>query len=154
MTLPDQQEIDKLGKYFAIESNNEFWQISENEITEKNAEKALTAAFTSLYHWQRVGNDDNKYLAYLAVARALAINNMADLAIDYAARCYDFFKETDQLWIKAFINAILSHANLIQGKVEQAASYYQEAKNIGSNLQAEDLEVFNATFRHIPDPES
>ncbi len=152
MSAPSEQEIQNLGKYFAITSNNDFWRLSEKELSKEEQSEILKSAFTSLYHWEQVGNDDNKYLAYLAVARALTLNNVPDLALDYATQTYQFFEKTDQQWISAFINAILSHALFINGDMDKAAHYYQQAQNIGNALEPEDKEIFVATFTLIPEP--
>lgn len=93
MAKPNELEIQNLGRYFAITSNNDFWRLSEQELSDEEKKEILTSAFTSLYHWQQVGNDENKFLAYQAVARALTINNISTLAIDYASQSYDFFSK-------------------------------------------------------------
>lgn len=152
MAKPDAEEISRLGRYFAISTNNEFWQLSEKELTSGEKKEVLTSAYTSLYHWQQVGTEDNKYLAFMAVARALTINHIADLAVDYAQQAFDFFRQSDEKWITAFTHAILSHALLIHGDSDKAALLYQQAKNIGNELQPEDKEIFDATFKLIPAP--
>lgn len=65
-----------------------------------------------------------------------------------------FFQNSDQQWIRAFTNAILSHAYFINDQLDLASKYYLEAKNIGDNLGVEDKEIFDATFRLIPNPMS
>ncbi len=153
MAKPTEQEINNLGRYFAIEANNEFWRLSEKELSSDEKRDILGSAFTSLYHWKQVGNDENKYLAYLALARALTINNISELAVDYATEAYEFFLNTDQQWISAFTHAILSHAFLISGISEKAVTHYNEARKIAELLEPEDKQIFDATFNLIPQPE-
>ena len=153
MAKPTEQEINNLGRYFAITTNNEFWRLSEKELSADEKKEILGSAFTSLYHWKQVGSDENKYLAYLALARALTINDISELAVDYATEAYEFFLNTDQQWISAFTHAILSHAFLISGISEKAVTHYNEARNIGELLEPEDKQVFDATFNLIPQPE-
>lgn len=152
MAKPTEQEINKLGRYFAITTNNEFWRLSEKELSTTEKRDILSSAFTSLYHWEQVGNDENKYLAYLALARALTINNISELSIEYATEAYEFFLNTDQQWISAFTHAILSHAFLISGVSDKAVTHYNEARNIGELLEPEDKQIFDATFILIPQP--
>jgi len=152
MAKPDAEEIKNLGRYFAIETNNNFWRLSEKELSADDKKEILTSAFTSLYHWQQAGNDDNKYLAYQAVARALTINNIADLAVEYASQSFEFFKDSKENWIKAFTHAILSHALSIQGNTDNAILHYNLARDIGDELEPEDKEIFDATFGLIPKP--
>jgi len=154
MDSPSKQDITKLGRYFAIECNNNFWQLSEQENNKEQKKQILTNAFASLYHWDIVGNDENRHLAYLAVARALTINSIAPLATDYATQAYDYFKPGKEKWIRAFTAAILSHALLISGEVNKATEYYSEASSIADQLDPEDRDIFDATFQLIPDPQA
>ncbi|MCP4077845.1 MAG: hypothetical protein GY744_16865 [Gammaproteobacteria bacterium] len=153
MAKPTEQEINNLCRYFAIETNNEFWRLSEKELSSDEKRDILSSAFTSLYHWKQVGNDENKYLAYLALARALTINEISELAVDYATQAYNFFLNTDQQWVSAFTHAISSHAFLISGATDKAVSHYNEARKIGESLEPDDKQIFVATFNLIPNPE-
>ena len=152
MSKPAKLEIKNLLRYFAITANNGFWKLSEKELEKEEKSKILMMSFASLYHWNEVGNEENKYLAYLAVARALTINNSADLALDYATSAFEFFKDTKQDWIKAFTHAIISNALLLKGDIHKAATHYGMAKDIGDRLEPDDKEIFIATFSLIPKP--
>lgn len=150
--MPSEEDLQKSGKYFAIEANNAFWKISETDLDGEGKKETLKLAFTSLYHWEMVGNEENKYLAYTAVARALTINNLSDIALSYAKEAHEFFQSTEESWIKAFTNAILSHALLIAGEADASAKHYKIASEIGISLPEGDKEVFDATFNRIPKP--
>ena len=149
MSKPSDDEIQTLGRYFAVQTNNQFWDLSEQALDEAGKQTVLKMAFASLYHWEQVGTDENKYLAYLSVARALAIND-SFLAKQYAVLAFEFFKDTDQLWIKAFCHAILSHALSIHQEPEEALQHYQQALDVQGQLDEQDLAIFNASFQHMP----
>lgn len=148
MGKPTQDDIDRLNRYFAIEGNNEFWALSEQQTNKADKQRLLTVAFTSLYHWSAVGTADNIQLANLAVARALCINN-SKLSLEFAQASFNHFDQHGAEWVQAFTNAILSHALLIN---DQAAEYYQQAIKIQATLAEEDRKVFNATFNTVPIP--
>ncbi len=68
MAKPNVEEISRLNRYFAIENNNEFWSLSESELSQEEMQRLLALSFSSLYHWSEVGTKDNVELANLAVA--------------------------------------------------------------------------------------
>ncbi|PSU33538.1 hypothetical protein [Photobacterium lutimaris] len=149
MGKPTQEDIERLGRYFAIEHNNKFWSLSEVAEEKGDQLQLLEYAFGSLSHWKQVGTQDNIELANLAVARALAVNHSA-LSVEYAQLAYDHFDGKGANWIQAFTNAVLSHALLICGKNDQAALLYQQAESFRGKLDEGDLSVFDATFQTIP----
>ena len=73
MSKPTADEISRLHRYFAIKSNNEFWSLSEEDLAEDDKQKLLTSAFTSLYHWAEVGNDENIHLAWRWLERSVLV---------------------------------------------------------------------------------
>ncbi len=151
MAVPNKEDISRLHRYFAIESNNEFWSLSETTATVEQKQRLLTVAFSSLYHWSEVGTDENKQLATLAVARALCVNE-SKLSLQFAKMAFDYFNETGADWIQAFTNAVLSHAFQITGEPSNALECYQRAVVFQGRLSQEEQAIFDATFRLIPEP--
>ena len=153
MSKPDSKDISRFDRFFAVESNNEFWTLSEKDLGVGDKQELLALAFTSLYHWARVGTEDNVQLANLAVARALCINNLP-LGLQYAEFAYDHFNGKGEDWIQAFTNAILSHALLMVGEDVRSRETYEAAIEFQSKLEEGDRKVFDATFCLIPVPQS
>ncbi len=151
MAIPSKEDISRLHRYFAIESNNEFWSLSETTATFEEKQRLLTVAFSSLYHWSEVGTDENKQLATLAVARALCVNE-SKLSLQFAKMAFDHFDETGADWIQAFTSAVLSHAFQIVGEHSNAMEYYQRAVAFQGRLSKEEQAIFDATFSLIPEP--
>ncbi|MCK4710049.1 MAG: hypothetical protein KAU21_15630 [Gammaproteobacteria bacterium] len=50
MAKPSEEEVNNLGRYFAITSNNDFWRLSEKTLSNEEKKEILTTAFASLYH--------------------------------------------------------------------------------------------------------
>ncbi len=151
MDKPSSKELSNFHRFFAIQSNNEFWALSERALDPLEKQKILTVAYTSLYHWQEVGTDQNIQLANLAVARAYCINGSSQ-SVYYASQAFDFFDGFGENWIQAFTNAVLSHAFNIVENNEKSALLYENAVRLKSSLSEEDRKVFEATFKHIPVP--
>jgi len=151
MDKPNKKEISNFHRYFAIQSNNEFWALSERALDPVEKQKILTVAYASLYHWQEVGTDQNIQLANLAVARAYCVNGSSQ-SVHYASLAFDYFDVSGEHWIQAFTNAVLSHAFNIVENNEKSALLYENAVRLSSSLSEGDRNVFEATFKHIPVP--
>lgn len=144
--------LQHMARQLAIESNHSFWHLSENDVSEQQKRELLSAALASVYLWTEAGHNENKYLAYMAAARAFAINDVGPLAKEYACKAYAYFKDSDQPWIRAFSNAILSHALLLTGQTDLADTYYQEAMRLAPTLSEQERMIFSATLSRIPNP--
>ena len=153
MSKPDSKDVSRFDRYFAIESNNEFWSLSEGDLSDADKQQLLALAFTSLYHWARVGTEDNVQLANMAIARAFCIHESSS-SLQYAEIAYEHFNGKGADWIQAFTNAILSHALLIVGEDARAKELYNNAIEFQSKLADGDRKVFDATFNLIPVPQS
>ena len=151
MDKPTSKELSDFHQFFAIQSNNEFWALSERALDPVEKRKILTIAYTSLYHWQQVGTDKNVHLANLAVARAYCVNDSAR-SVPYASLAFDYFDGSGENWIQAFTNAVLSHAYTIVENNEKSSMLYENAVRLQSSLSEGDRKVFEATFKHIPVP--
>ncbi|OOF08873.1 hypothetical protein BZG82_10150 [Salinivibrio sp. PR5] len=151
MAKPNSEEISRFNRYFAIESNNEFWSLSESDLSQEEKKKLLIVAFSSLYHWSEVGTQENIELANLAIARALCIND-SPLCIQFAKAAFSYFDGQGANWIQAFTNAVLSHSLLITGERAQAIEFYEKSLSYQLKLSEGDNKVFDATFKTIPDP--
>ncbi|MGR2767451.1 hypothetical protein ACUYOF_07950 [Photobacterium ganghwense] len=152
MAKPNMEDISRFHRYFAIESNNEFWSLSEGDLSNEDKQRLLTASFTSLFHWSEIGTEENKHLAYLAVARALCVNG-SSLSVQYAQKAFEYFDGQGADWVQAFTNAVLSHACHIVGEDAKAHDFYERAVGFQVNLSEGDRSVFDATFKTIPEPQ-
>lgn len=153
MDMPDKKDVKNYHRYFAIHCNNEFWELSERELDSVEKRKLLSIAYSSLYHWQEVGTDENIHLAILAVARAHCINESMH-SVHYAGQAFDYFDGSGENWIQAFTNAVLSHALYIVGNKKQSALLYEDAAHLKTSLSDGDRKVFEATFKLIPKPDN
>lgn len=153
MDKPDTKDLANYHRYFAIHCNNEFWDLSERELDLVEKRKLFSIAYSSLYHWQEVGTDENVHLAILAVARAHCINESMQ-SVHYARQSFDYFDGFGENWIQALTNAVLSHALYVVGNKKESALLYENAERLKTSLSDGDRKVFEATFKLIPKPDS
>lgn len=151
MEKPNSKDLSNFHRYFAIQCNNNFWSLSEGELSDNDKQKIITIAHASLFHWREVGTEENVQLANLAVARAYCVNESLT-SMQYAKQAFDYFNKSGEIWIQAFTNAVLSHAFYIAADVEQSKPLYDNAVGLQSKLSEGDRKVFDATFCRIPDP--
>jgi len=151
MDKPNSEDLSNFHRYFAIQCNNDFWSLSEGELSHDDKQNIITIAHASLFHWREVGTDENIQLANMAVARAYCVNESLN-SMQYAKQAYEFFDKSGEKWVQAFTNAILSHAFYIAGDFKQSKPLYENAVSLQSELSEGDRKVFDATFSRIPDP--
>jgi len=151
MEKPTFKDISNFHRYFAIECNNEFWSLSEGDLSSVERQNIMCIAYASLFHWQEAGTDENIQLANLAVARAYCINESL-ACMQYAKQAFEFFDQSGEKWIQAFTNAVLSHACHIAGDFKRSKHLYENASSLKAELSEGDLKVFEATFSRIPVP--
>jgi len=60
MALPTEQEIERLDHYFAVQCNNDAWDLADAaERTDERTREMLNCAAASAWHWSRVGKPIN-----------------------------------------------------------------------------------------------
>jgi hypothetical protein len=102
-----------------------------------------------LYHWRKVGKPANVYMAYVIVARALAINGAGELSLEYAEKALNFFDGKGEPWIQAFCNLMVANAYSVMGKKRNFKKYWTAAEEIGEQLNEKEQKVYNATKETI-----
>jgi hypothetical protein len=151
MDKPNSEDLSNFHRYFAIQCNNDFWSLSEADLSQDDKQNILTIAHASLFHWREAGTEENIQLANLAVARAYCVNKSYNSVL-YAKQAFDYFDGHGEAWVQAFTNAVLSHSFHIAGDFEQSKLLYERAVSLQSQLSEGDRKVFDATFNRIPDP--
>jgi hypothetical protein len=151
---PDEEELHKRHRWFAVECNNRSWTLIERpERTADEDDELLLRAHAAAFHWQAIGTEEQRALADLLLAHTHALIGRPDFASRYAGRAYGFFSaERREPWQRAFAEAAMAHAAAVSGRTLEHAAHYQRAGEIGASLGKEDREIFLATFRTIPAP--
>ncbi len=152
---PDEKEVSKWHRWFAVDANNRAWRLSErDEPSEEERAEARLAAFASVFHWSKVGNEENRALAEILLARVHVLTRDADSARRHAETAFRYFGAREsEPWQMAFAHAAMADAAALAGDSEKHYRHYELARGIGDALGEEDRSIFLATFDRIPKPE-
>lgn len=150
-----QDEINSWHKYFAVNCNNEAWNlIDKPERTAAEERQMLYLAFTAAFHWSKIGTRINYARAEILLAHALSLVDNGDQAMQYALSALSFFEAGNgEDWDLAFAHLEASLAAATQGDQQQHRLHYQKAHELGEAIhEPEDQKIFMQMFSHIPAP--
>ena len=152
---PSDEETRQWHRRFAIEANNRAWRLSEaaTRSAQDDAEM-LNAAHAAALHWSKAGTDLHAARADMLLGHVHALLGNASLATRYANRSFDYITAHQSPdWELAFAHAVRSNAAATAKDASLHAKHYALAKTLGGALSSpEDRQIFEATFRRIPEP--
>lgn len=151
---PSDEELAKLHRYFAVESNNHAWLTSISPSDERDPLEILQHAYVSAYHWSKVGTEINEFRANILLAHAHAFCGHGQTALTYVQRYRDYLSKHDVVgWEQGFAAMIHAQVAHVLGNIEEHATLYAEAKAlVDATADAGDKEVLMLTFVQIPAP--
>jgi hypothetical protein len=152
---PSPEEIAKWDRWFAIESNNQTWDLVETEdLTSAQREAMLHSAHAAASHWGRIGTEVNQARADMLLALVHARLRSGSFAMVYARRSLDFFNSREcPDWEIALAHAVLASAAHAAADASLHAEQYALAKKLGDAIaNSDDKDVFTRTFGQIPKP--
>ena len=153
---PTQEMIDHWTRWFAVECNNQTWDLASKEgRTAQDTQQMLYAAYAAAYHWSAVGQPLNNARADVTLAHALALAGQGEQAMLYARRCLEYFeKQPATDWDFAFAHAEVAFAAHVQGDAILHREYYTKALESGNAIvDPEERQVFMTELARIPAPE-
>ena len=148
-------EIRKWHRWFGAECNNRAWRLSEAPArSAAEDDEMLDAAHAAALHWSTVGTAIHRARADMLLAHVHALLRHGTIAMQYAQRSFDAVMSRESPdWELAFAHAVLAHAALAANDTRLHAHHYMRAKEIGFALpDAEERQIFEATFTRIPPP--
>jgi hypothetical protein len=149
------EEIAKWDRWFGIDCNNRAWRLSEQRLrSPEENEEMLHSAHAAALHWGKIGTDLHRARAEMLLGHVYALLGDGSNAMRYARRSFDFVAGRDSpAWEIAFAHAVLCNAAAAAGDSALHARHHERAKTLAAALEdAEDREIFDATFRVIPAP--
>ena len=152
---PEDTRSDSWHRFFASTANNFAWQLAELPAREVDLRELLNAAHAAAWHWQSAGNELNHMRALMLLAQAHAMAGLGSTALAYAdeMRSYFLAEPSTPDWELAFVHTIHAHAASVAGSAEQHAhSYAQAAKAVRAIASAEDRDIVERVYRHVPVP--
>ena len=152
---PADEDLKKWHRHFAVAANNRAWTLSEKPgLEDSEGSELLDAAHGAAHHWRAIGTPAQLAQSNLLLGRVHALLGHGALAMPYATAALKAIQASDAApWELAFAHAILANAGAAAGEAQVHARHYAEAQRLGDSLaDAEDREIFSATFRLIPRP--
>lgn len=145
-------DIEKAGRWFAVEYNNRAWDlIGKKERSEEEGEMMVHYAHASFLHWKETGTRINELRAYYLLAYACAAAGDGGPAIRYADRSLALLQDRPEGladWDTAFIYDAAARAYAISGNADAALDYRRKAADAGELIaDDEDRRIFRETFQ-------
>jgi hypothetical protein len=153
--LPDEETINRLHRYFAVENNNRAWALVEQ--ADRSAEETremLNVAAAAAVHWGAVGNEQQQARAdcLLALAHAFCGHGSPAVALIERGRAVLAGPECPD-WEQVFLAAISAEAAFAAGDSSTHASQYAEAMSLLQSVaDPEDAAIVEATLKRLTRP--
>lgn len=140
-TYTEQQWHRKCG----VDLYNHTWTLIEKAgRTPEEDDEMLQAAYTSRYHWSRVGGPVEFARSAWQLSHVYALLKRADQALYHAERCLQLC-EANSIgdFDLAFAYEALTRAHAVAGNAEARAHYLELAKSAGAQIkEADDRDIF------------
>jgi len=152
---PQPEELQKWHRWFGIECNNRAWRLAEAaKRSEVEDGEMLDCAHASAHHWGKVGTELHRARATMLLGHVHALLGNGPMALRYARSAFDFvLAQASPAWEIAFAHAVLANAGAAANERGVHSEHYAQAKALGAALEdAEEREIFEATFRTVPAP--
>jgi hypothetical protein len=98
------------------------WELLQQESrTAEEDDRMVHMAHASRFHWDNVGDDQNRAIGEWQVARVYAVLGRAEPALFHARRCLDYANRPDSgEWLLASVHEGLARAQAVAGDLESA----------------------------------
>jgi hypothetical protein len=130
---------------FAKQANGEVWALLDADTrTPDQITEMVTAAYASMYHWNRVGGPREKARAEWLIARVMTVLEDADAALWHAQRSAAICGEGDVADFDiAYGHEALARVHALTGNLDEAARERSLAYEAGAAIaDAEDRKIF------------
>lgn len=140
MPQPDPDTLNRLHRWFAIECNNNAWDLTEKDpLSIDDQRTLLTTAYASAYHWSRIGKPINRVRADMLLARVHARTGDIARALIHAEAAVSGLDDPDSTdWDRTFGHVVLAQTAAISGRTEQARTARDTATKLTSRLKGEE----------------
>ncbi len=101
MLTDERLSLQECHKRFAVETNNAIWSILDKDCPdEQELDEALGLAFTSRFHWSKVGTIVNEARAEYMISRVYSAMEQGELALAHANTCLDLIQSQSEIAIR------------------------------------------------------
>ena len=154
MALPEQTEIEKWHRRFAVDCNNLAFDLASKAMrSEAESREMLLAAHAAAFHWSKVGAPINQVRADFLLGYVHALLGDGAHAMHFAQRCINNCEaQPHEDWDIAFAHACVAFAAAISGDAALHAAHYALAEKLGHAIKDdEDRKVFFEEFARVPE---
>ncbi len=140
-------------KKFAVQSNNEVWDLlSKESRTEQEDENLVHAAHASHYHWSKIGKPINVQRGHWLISHVYAVLNEPDQALYHAKKCLSLTEEHGFVdFDLAYAYEAMARANAAAGNESETTKYLKMARDSAEKIEVEeDRQLFNSDLKAGP----
>ena len=119
-------EIDH--RSIAISTYNECWKLLDSSRSAEDDRNLLSLAFTSRYHWLRVGGAHQWALSDWMVSRCAAAVGEGALSVKFATSSLDGLPDNAPAWMRASLHEGMARACAAVGDREGRAAHIATAR--------------------------
>ena len=155
MKLPEDTKPERWHLFFAASANNVAWTLAELGAGEVKHRDLLNAAHAAAWHWQQIGNEQQRMRALMLLAQAHAQAGLGATALAYASEMRAYFLAAPGTpdWEVAFTHVVHAHAASAAGATPQHVSSYALAlQAVADVADEEDRAIVQRVLRHVPAP--
>ena len=141
-------EIDH--RSIAISTYNECWKLLESARSAEDDRNLLSLAFTSRYHWLRVGGAQQWALSDWMVSRCAAAVGEGSLSVQFATSSLDALPDNAPAWMRASLHEGMARACAAVGDREGRAANIAKARAALESVQSlEDRELIESQIATV-----
>lgn len=140
MPRPDPDTLTRMHRWFAIECNNDAWDLNDQDpLSDEDQRLLLATAYASAYHWHRIGQPINRVRADMLLARVHVRTNDSARALAYAKAAVKGLDDPDSTnWDRAFGHVVLAQAAVLHHRTDQARTACETALALTRKLEGEE----------------
>lgn len=154
---PTSEDVAIWQRRLAAQANNRAWTLAEMPArSAEQDEEMLHAAHAAMYVWNIVGTPSHHAHAALLLAHVYALLKLREPAARYLSRSLPHLAQCESApWERAFAHAVAANVASAEGNAAAHAKHYSEAMAAAAQMtDPETRELFNATLRVVPAPDS
>ena len=152
---PDNEELEKWHRFFAIENNNRAWDLASRPFrTAEESTDMLNAAHASAMHWGKIGTELHVMRATMLLAEVHALVGCGETSLAMSEKVSTYFQDNPaDDWETALIYTIHAHSAAVAGKQDVHLEHYRTAEHaIEVISDEEDRKIVLQTFNQVPKP--
>lgn len=140
MPQPDPDTLNRLHRWFAIECNNNAWDLLEKDpLSNEDQRTLLSTAYASAYHWSRIGKPINRVRSDMLLAQVHARTGDIGKALLYAEAAIKGLDDPDSTdWDRAFGHIVLARIAAFSGHTHRAKTARDTAQLLARKLKGEE----------------